>query len=243
MKINITALFFLILILKLSIAEAPYLVNHWLIWNVGQGQWLTLVENTTCSHFDFGGEVFSLKQNRSRFIQNCKNKSNQLYLSHADFDHYSFYNFILKNSFHVCWQMRPQEALKRITGESPFCADFPAAIHVLHTDTEIKRRNESSSVLQVKTLLIPGDSPIQKEKIWARHIPQKNQIEILILGHHGSQTSSSKILLSRLPRLKMAIASSRYKKYGHPHKKVLERLKIHHLNVIRTEDWGTLMIQ
>jgi competence protein ComEC len=109
--------------------------------------------------------------------------------------------------------------------------------------TVTKKRNDTSTVIQIQNFLIPGDSPSQKEKIWAKNILPNNKIEILILGHHGSKTSSSEVLISRLSHLKMAIASSRSKKYGHPHKKVIERLKKHRLNVIRTEDWGTLMIQ
>ena len=242
MNLQISISIFMILFLKLSIAISPTLIHHWMIWNVGQGQWVTLVENSTCSHFDFGGEVFSLKDNRQRFLVNCKNKTNQLYLSHADFDHYSFYNFIIKNSISACWQIRPAEALKKINTEIPICPNLQQTIKIIHSDSQIQKRNDSSTVLHFENLLIPGDSPSQKEKLWVNNIPIKNNIHILILGHHGSQTSSSEILLSRLPQLKMAIASSRFKKYGHPHKKVVDRLKKHHLNVIRTEDWGTIMI-
>lgn len=243
MKLHTSVSIFFILFLKLSVASSPTLIHHWVIWNVGQGQWITLVENSTCSHFDFGGEVFSMKENRQRFLVNCKNKENQFYLSHADFDHYSFYNFIVKNSITSCWQIRPTEALSKINSEVPICSASPQNVKIIHSDSQIQKRNDSSTVLQIEKFLIPGDSPSQKEKIWAKNILLKNEIEILILGHHGSQTSSSDVLLSKLPRLKMAIASSRFKKYGHPHKKVINRLKMHDLNVIRTEDWGTIMIQ
>lgn len=242
MNLQISISIFMILIFKLSVATSPTLIHHWMIWNVGQGQWITLIENSTCSHFDFGGEIFSLKENRQRFLVNCKNKENQFYLSHADFDHYSFYNFIIKNSITSCWQIRPTEPLKKINNEIPICSEATKLANVLHADSLIQKRNESSTVLQIEQILIPGDSPSQKEKLWVKNIPLKNEIKILILGHHGSQTSSSEILLSKLPLLKMAIASSRFKKYGHPHKKVLDRLKARHMNVIRTEDWGTIMI-
>ncbi len=242
MNLQISISIFIILFLKLSVASSPTLIHHWMIWNVGQGQWITLVENSKCSHFDFGGEVFSLKENRKRFLLSCKNKINQMYLSHADFDHYSFYNFIIKNSISTCWQIRPTESLKKINSEIPICPEASNLLNVLHSDSLIQKRNDSSTVLRIENFLIPGDSPSQKEKLWVKNIPVQNEIEILILGHHGSQTSNSEILLSKLTQLKMAIASSRFKKYGHPHKKVVDRLKAHRLNVIRTEDWGTIMI-
>ena len=50
---------FLILFFKMSLADSPIHMNEWIIWNSGQGQWVTQVTNETCTHFDFGGEVFA----------------------------------------------------------------------------------------------------------------------------------------------------------------------------------------
>ncbi len=241
---------FLILFLKLSIAQSPFLVDSWMIWNVGQGQWLTHIERDMCTHYDFGGEVFALKKIRPLFIKNCRDKKNQLYLSHADWDHYAFYNFILKNSQKVCWKIKPEEPLKKLSLDIPYCENsttYPplqsSNTKVLFYDQHEKNRNDTSTVLQVDQLLIPGDSPIKQEKKWIQNISMNNTINFLILGHHGSRTSTSDMLLQKLPHLKMAFATSRFKKYGHPHKQVIERLREHHLNVIKTEDWGTILIR
>lgn len=234
---------FLILFFKLSTGQSPLLVDLWYIWNVGQGQWITHVEYDKCTHYDFGGEVFALKKIRPLFIKNCRDKSNQLYLSHADWDHYAFYNFILKNSQKVCWKIKPEEPLKKLNLDVNYCNNESILPKVLFYDQNEKNRNDTSTVLQIDKFLIPGDSPIKKEKIWIHNIMTDNEIQFLILGHHGSRTSTSQLLLKKLPRLKMAFATSRFKKYGHPHKDVVERLKQQHLNVIKTEDWGTVLIE
>ncbi len=238
-------LIFLILFFKMSTANAPNQFNQWIIWNVGQGQWVTKITNDTCTHFDFGGEVFSLKKIKPLFNKNCKHKINQLYLSHADWDHYAFYNFILQNSTKTCWKLKPDEPLKKLNLEIPYCSKaYPdSKTDILFYDQTPKNRNDTSTVIQKEGFLIPGDSTIKQEKKWVKNISADQRIEFLILGHHGSRTSTSDLLLSRLPDLKMAIATSRFKKYGHPHKDVIERLQKHHLNAIRTESWGSILIQ
>ena len=53
--------------LHLSRANAPLSETHFIIWNVGQGQWVTAVEFDRCLHFDFGGEFFQLKEIKNIF--------------------------------------------------------------------------------------------------------------------------------------------------------------------------------
>ncbi|MBK7961611.1 MAG: hypothetical protein IPK04_10715 [Bdellovibrionales bacterium] len=83
------------------------------------------------------------------------------------------------------------------------------------------------------------------EKIWAANLTnlETKQIKVLILGHHGSKTSTSEALLQRLPRLKFAIATARESRYGHPHFVVLNRLRQHRIPILRTEDWGHIGLE
>ncbi len=234
----------MIVFLKMSIAKSPNHLNQWIIWNVGQGQWMTQIENDSCTHFDFGGEIFMLSKIKPLYIQKCRNKTNKLYLSHAHWDHYAFYNFILKNNIKTCWDSKPQEELKGIKQQISYCNEPTKQnnIQILFYDQTAKKCNDRSIVLKTNEFLIPGDSPSRKEKKWALNIGPTNQIKYLILGHHGSRTSTGELLLGKLPNLKMAFVSSRFKKYGHPHKDVLQRLHKHHINAIRTESWGSILI-
>ncbi len=235
---------FLILFFKMSLADSPMHINEWIIWNSGQGQWVTQIENNKCTHFDFGGEVFALKKIKPLYIQFCRNKINELYLSHADWDHYAFYNFLVQNNIKTCWRSKPDEVLKKINVNVPFCkAASEEKVNVLFRNSNSNHRNDTSTVITTDHFLIQGDSPSKQEKKWAPHISKSDDIHFLILGHHGSRTSTSEILLKKLPQLQMAFATSRFKKYGHPHREVIERLHRHHLNAIKTESWGTIILR
>ena len=107
---------------------------------------------------------------------------------------------------------------------------------------EHKSSNGSSIVYAYDKLLFPGDSGSQQEKHWSKH-SYINKIEILVLGHHGSKTSTSDLLLTKLPKLKYAISSARYAKYRHPHNSVLARLNLHKIIVLKTEDWGNIIFE
>jgi competence protein ComEC len=115
-----------------------------------------------------------------------------------------------------------------------------------------KTANEVSRVFVIeKTILAPGDSTEKAEKYWAPQLtfhqinqtPEQNRIRILVLGHHGSRTSTSAALLSRLPHINAAIVSARKKKYGHPHAEVVARLRNKKIPMLLTEEWGSIHFQ
>ena len=55
----------------------------WIVWNVGQGQWVSYIDIDKCYHFDAGGEFFD----KRKFQKHCKNKYNAFSFSHWDWDH------------------------------------------------------------------------------------------------------------------------------------------------------------
>ena len=55
------------------------------IWNVGQGSWLTWLEGPSCVHVDIGGELFP-----HDVLRLCGDRENIIYLTHLDWDHISF---------------------------------------------------------------------------------------------------------------------------------------------------------
>lgn len=228
--------------------SATQVIEHkqntlFVIWNIGQGQWTTAIQENKCLHFDLGGEKRPLS-----FIKNpCGQKENHLYLSHWDMDHIGFMKIartLMRNS---CMSVIPRGKTsphkENLISQIKKCTERDTDV------TEIKTRentpdSNSSSHVQVydNKILIPGDSPITEEKYWAQYA-RKLPIQILILGHHGSRTSTGDYLLKQLPRLKLAIASSRYARYRHPHAETLQRLRKNKTPVILTEDWGHIGIE
>lgn len=241
-------LIFLWLLLYTSICanKSSYLIV--IFWNVGQGQWVTAVTPDECQHFDFGGEISPWRGNQNLFLKLCKNKLNTLQLSHPDLDHFAYYPMLVKQIPKICWRELDHTLIpaNRLTRKIPLCdqnetIDADIDQQRLFKPTKFSNKNESSIVYRFKNILLPGDSSKKMEKSWAKHT-QTQKINYLLLGHHGSRTSTSDLLLKSLPQIKMAIVQSRMAKFNHPHKEVLERLKHHRVPLIKTEDWGNTAI-
>ncbi len=130
-----------------------------------------------------------------------------------------------------------------LLAELPYCKEKIKPYELIYAgDTRKKATtNESSQVVESHGILIPGDSPANEEKIWATN-PSLKKTRVLILGHHGSRTSTSNVLLQNLPNLKWAIATARKKRYNHPHPDTLKKLKARQIPVIKTEDWNSIII-
>lgn len=234
---NTNLLFLILIIFKSSWLNAPNRVNMFIIRNIGQGQWISHITTSECHHYDFGGEKTFYRKVSPTVINHCSNKINRLYLSHFDYDHYSFYDLIIKKLNHVCWAYKAKNAHFNI--HVPYCHALDHS-SLLYYNFSHKNKNSSSAVFLKNNILVPGDSPLSEEKKWLSLI--KKPVSILILGHHGSKTSTSDQLLDRLVDLKMAIVSSRHKKYGHPHRNIIHKLKKYTVPLLKTEDWGSIYL-
>jgi competence protein ComEC len=219
------------------------------IWNIGQGQWVTSIEDSTCRHFDVGGERFPW----AKISKLCRDKRNKVYLSHWDWDHIGG---LAKwpSSWDTCIAMRPQgtsspgkmKLLEKFS-DCPEKPDLPIWRGPTLFKKSRKSKNEidtnaASQVVTFKRFLLPGDSPVKAEKVW-QSLPWITNSKVLVLGHHGSRTSTSEELLDHLPHLQMAIASARWERYKHPHAEVVYRLKKRRIPLLKTEDWGNIWFE
>lgn len=224
--------------------------SYVVIWNVGQGQFVSDISAITCSHFDMGGEFFPWQ----KIFAQCKYKNNRAFLSHWDWDHIGALSKV-KNSFAgiLCIAVAPLglASLKKmkLISSFPQCPDY--LVHNMpqvwkpteKQNSKLKAdSNAKSQVLLTRNILMPGDSTINQEKLW-RRLPWIKKTRVLVLGHHGSRTSTSEELLAALPNLKMAISSARWSRYHHPHPMVEARLSHAGVSLLRTEDWGNIWIE
>ncbi len=236
-----------LILLLLRFSQASELV----VWNVGQGQWVTEIHNPFCLHFDMGGEI-NVTQ---RALKLCRGKKNYLFVSHWDWDHISFVTRFAVKAPDTCLWKKPlgntASWKKEYILKIPLCTDaekktVSSSLTEISKESHfrIKKRNMNPNDLSLvyqsssHQVLFPGDSPIQREKQWMAEI--RTPVRGIVLGHHGSKTSTSKALLDHLPDVKWAVASARKKKYGHPHAKVVLALKKRRIPLLKTEDWGHL---
>ncbi len=104
--------------------------------------------------------------------------------------------------------------------------------------------NDSSCVLQVQVgdyrLLLPGDIEAERERTLVQYWGRDLDSDWLLAAHHGSQTSSSLVLLKRV-RAKAAVISSGYaNRFGHPHPLVIQRLQERDVSIFSTTSGGAL---
>ncbi|WP_291516360.1 hydrolase [Bdellovibrio sp. ArHS] len=216
--------------------------SYFVVWNVGQGQWLTAITPASCHHFDMGGEFFPWQ----KIIFQCAQKENFVFLSHWDWDHIGALNQF-KNMTRLqklCIQLRPRgKTSGRKARLLSSYLDCPVQFKGAVWSTQSPRNtNEQSHVIAFNSYLIPGDSTSAQEKKWST-LSAFRQARVLILGHHGSQTSTSKELLDSLPALRMSVASARWARYRHPHSQVQWRLQKKKVPLLRTEDWGNIWFE
>lgn len=219
--------------------------SYFIVWNVGQGQWVTAISASACLHFDMGGEYFPW----SKISIQCKDKDNFAFFSHWDWDHMGALARWQKSMAQkdLCIALAPQgkSSPKKMQLLRSFATCKlplqPKKISIWSSDNK-KNSNSQSHVLTFQKVLLPGDSPASEEKKWL-HNEAIQKSKILILGHHGSQTSTSVELLKALPHLKMSISSARWGRYHHPHSAVEYRLREARIPLIRTEDWGNLWLE
>lgn len=109
------------------------------------------------------------------------------------------------------------------------------------------RGNEVSCVLRVQgrrgSALLTGDAgEVAELRMLALH-RQRLASDVLVLGHHGSQGSSSAAFLDAVaPRLAIATAGHR-NRFGHPHRDVVQRLAMRGIVLANTAEDGAVAVR
>jgi competence protein ComEC len=105
--------------------------------------------------------------------------------------------------------------------------------------------NAQSVVLLVRygefEALLTGDAPVEVEEAILDLLP--SDLEVLKVGHHGSNTSTSSSLLARTSPELAVISVGARNRYGHPHAGVVSRIIESGARVLRTDLAGDIVIR
>lgn len=87
--------------------------------------------------------------------------------------------------------------------------------------------------------LFPGDAE-KEEELEVVSSGQELQAQVLKLGHHGSSTSSTKIFLDAVQPEVGIVSAGIDNDFGHPHERILSRMKQYGISVARTDFDGDI---
>lgn len=85
-----------------------------------------------------------------------------------------------------------------------------------------------------------GDASIEIEKKIMKNNPSLD-CDILKVGHHGSETSSSLEFLKQVTPIEAVMSVGKNNYYGHPSSKVIKNLKAVNARIRRTDQEGTIV--
>lgn len=107
--------------------------------------------------------------------------------------------------------------------------------------------NDCSIVLRIEygdnSFIFMGDAetPVE-EQLLTKYGADDLASDLIKIGHHGSTTSSSEKFLDAVSPNYAVIECGKGNTYGHPRNEILERLMKRKVNIMRTDESGTIMI-
>ena len=197
--------------------------------NVGQGDCMvfTIPNSKSVVLLDTGGNKYrdiATKEIIPFLKSKGVNKIEKIVISHDDFDHNGSLDSLVNN-------FKVEEVIdyyvKSVTiGDRVFA----------NLNNNIGRDNDGSLVLYGNyggyDLLLMGDASIDVEKDIMKNV---SNVDILKVGHHGSNTSSNEEFLSKVKGDVAVISVGKNNNYGHPHDEVINRLNKYGYVILRTD--------
>lgn len=107
--------------------------------------------------------------------------------------------------------------------------------------------NEMSLVIKAvhgeTSLMFTGDAEVESEEgILENWSAAELKVDILKVGHHGSDSSTTQAFLDALDPDAAVISCGEGNSYGHPHAEVVDRLTAKGVTIYRTDKDGTVVI-
>lgn len=206
--------------------------------NVGQGDCTLIRHHQKTVLIDTGGLTYNDIANGTLIPYLRKKriyKIDAVFITHYDYDHYGALENLQKEY--------------NVANVYDYYSSFPISVNGLTFNnyniygTTSNEENDRSLVLSFnilnKDFLIMGDAPKWIEnKIMNDYdtIP----CDILKLGHHGSDTSSSERFIQYTSPEIAIVSCGKNNKFGHPSKSVMNTLNKYHIPIRRTDLEGTI---
>ncbi len=168
-------------------------------------------------------------------------KLDMVIITHPDYDHNGALES-LKNHFTVDNTYTQDDFLLMENNTLDFHGLLIKDYNLYGSYGDRSDNNLNSGVYQFtlnkKTFLIMGDAPKEVEYRIIKDHPEL-RCDVIKIGHHGSNTSSSKEFLSQVCPSLAIISCGENNRYKHPHKETITTLESLKIPYIRTDEVGT----
>lgn len=232
----------------------PYTKEYIKVIDVGQGDSILFYSKGKTALIDTGGKYKEGSVAKYITMPLLKSlgirKIDKLLLSHGDKDHigdaiYLIEKYQVDEIYLNLGQKNEVEKLLPNTKTAYQDLTLPVGNFIFYQlNKEYKEENNSSSVYYVEhpnlTLLLTGDIPKEVEDEILNHYTFT--IDILKVGHHGSDTSTGNNLLKTLKPSLAIISVGKDNSYNHPSPKTLTRLNKTNTPYLTTIKSGTITI-
>ncbi|MCQ2087594.1 MAG: MBL fold metallo-hydrolase [Bacilli bacterium] len=206
--------------------------------NVGQGDCCLIRDGNTTVLMDTGGLTYKDLASSSLipyFKSKRLYKIDAVILSHDDYDHSGALESLQEN-FKVGNVYRDYSSFPLQIGDIEF------KNYNIFYDSQNDENTNSLVIgfsLFNKDFLITGDAPIEVEKKIMEEF-KEIPCDILKVGHHGSNTSTSDMFIKYLKPTEGVISVGKNNKYKHPNDSVIRILKENNVEIKRTDILGTI---
>ena len=229
-----------IMLFLITLISSPinnYVYDYLYFIDVGQGDCALLVHKNKTLLIDTGGLTYEDLAKTTLipfFKKHHINKIDTVICSHSDFDHIGALDSLNKN----------MEVRKIIKDKNEFPYNF-YGININNLNNYNAKNENDSSLINTfnflgKNFLFLGDASKTIEKKIVRDY-DLSSIDIIKIGHHGSNTSTSEELIS-VTRPSEAIISLGFNNfYGFPNEEVINTLNKYNVKIRRTDESGTII--
>lgn len=224
--------------------------------DVGQGTSVVFTDGARTLLYDTGGgnpggadlaQMVVLPYLRSRGIR----RLDAVIISHGDLDHSAGLGSVLAEMpVARLWAGGvgvPHPAASRCQAGKAW--QWPGAVvfrFLSPADATGLSSNNASCVLSIEfdgnRVLLAGDIDASQERELIRYWQHQLQSDVLLVGHHGSRTSSTQAWLNRVDPSVAVIGSGYANRFGHPHPEVIARMAHRGVSVRQTAREGALQL-
>lgn len=255
-------LFLIIILLFISKCYSYIDPNYYVYFlDVGQGDSIVIKKGHECIMIDTGGKIayktepwkkrkeYYINENTIKFLKSIGvDDLDYVILTHGDADHageisYLIDNFKVKNVIiNKDSKNYLEQAIKKNLLKDDYHGKLPFMI--LPSSKIYDNENDNSNITLLNAynykIIFMGDASKKVEKDLLS--TYKLDVDLIKLGHHGSNTSSYETFLNAISPEKAIISSGRNNRYHHPHQETLDVLNKLNIEYLNTQDKGTIKV-